>query len=144
MTITVLWIVIAIIAGIVDALTSSFFFFLFSIGAFIAAVCNALGMPFLYQIIIFAVISILLISFVYPIIKKKFKADVKKILLMEENYIGKTMISEKDIIDNAQIKVGGEYWTAINSGEVIHKGDSFVITGIEGIKLQIMKKQEEK
>ncbi len=144
MTITVIWIVIAVVAGVIDALTSSFFFFLFSIGAFAAAVGSAVDVPFLYQIIIFATISILLISFVYPVLKKKFKADVKKTLLMEEKYIGKTMISEKDIIKNAQIKVGGEYWTAVNSGEVIHKGDSFTITGIEGIKLQIIKNQEEK
>ena len=93
MTITVIWIVISVVAGVIDALTSSFFFFLFSIGAFAAAVGSAVDVPFLYQIIIFATISILLISFVYPVLKKKFKADVKKTLLMEEKYIGKTMIS---------------------------------------------------
>lgn len=62
---------------------------------------------------------------------------------MEETYVGKIMISEKEIIDKAQVKVGGEYWTVINEGDIIHKGDKFTIKGIEGIKLKIEKVQED-
>lgn len=62
---------------------------------------------------------------------------------MEETYVGKIMISEKEIRDKAQVKVGGEYWTVINEGDIIHNGDKFTIKGIEGIKLKIEKVQED-
>ena len=61
----------------------------------------------------------------------------KRIPLMEETYIGKILIAEKDIETKAQIKVGGEYWTAVNEGEKITKNEKFEITGIDGIKLKI-------
>ncbi len=139
MSITIMWIIIAILAVVIDAITSSFFFCIFSVGGFIAAICNALGMPFLYQIMVFAIISIFLISFIYPVLKKKFKADIKKTPLMEEKYIGMIKVAQDDIERSAQIKVGGEYWTVVNYGETIHKGQEFKIVGIEGIKLKIQK-----
>ena len=58
---------------------------------------------------------------------------------MEETYIGKIMESEKEIVSKSQVKVSGEYWTVINEGDVIHIGEKFIITGIEGIKLKIKK-----
>jgi membrane protein implicated in regulation of membrane protease activity len=63
----------------------------------------------------------------------------KKTPLREETYIGKIIISEKEIFDKAQVKINGEYWTVVNEGEVIRVGDKFEIIGIEGIKLKIMK-----
>ena len=135
----VIWMLIAIAAGVIDALTSNFFFVIFSVGAVAASIMSALHIPFGYQIIVFAVISLLLMIFAYPIMKKKYKADVTKTPLMEENYIGMVMTADQDIVKNVQLKVGGEYWTAVNNGDVIYKGDKFSIIGIEGIKLIIKK-----
>lgn len=135
----ILWIVVVIAASAIDILTSNFFFVLFSLGAIIAAICASLGVPFLYQVIIFAVISLISMVFGYPWLKKKYKVMHKKTPLMEEGYIGKIMTAEQDIFDKAQIKVGGEYWTGVNEGDIIHKGERFEIVGIEGIKLKIKK-----
>jgi len=49
------------------------------------------------------------------------------------------MGSEKEILSTSQVKVNGEYWTVINEGDVIHVGEKFMITGIQGIKLRIKK-----
>lgn len=139
MSLLIFWLIVAICAFIIDVLTSNFCFVLFSIGAIVAAICGAFGMPFMIQVIIFAIISIIALSIGYPILKKKNMRMCKKTLLMEETYIGKVMKSEKEIEHKAQIKVNGEYWTVINEGEVIHQGEKFVITGIQGIKLKIKK-----
>lgn len=133
----VIWLVVAVVACAVDILTSNFFFVLFSIGSIVAAICAGLGVPVLYQIIIFAVISLLVMIFGYPWLKKKYKVMHKRTPLMEETYIGRIMTSDQDIEEKAQIKVGGEYWTAINIGEKIYKNEKFQIVGIEGIKLKI-------
>lgn len=133
----IVWLIIAIVAGAIDVLTSNFFFVLFSIGSIVAAICAGLGVPFLYQIIVFSIISLIAMIFGYPWLKKKYKMMHKRIPLMEETYIGKILIAEKDIETKAQIKVGGEYWTAVNEGEKITKNEKFEITDIDGIKLKI-------
>lgn len=139
----VFWLIVAICAFVIDISTSNFCFMLFSIGAFIAAICGVLGIPFIIQVIIFAVISIISLAVGYPWLKKKYKVMHTSIPLMEETYIGRVMKSEKEISNKAQVKVSGEYWTVVNEGDIIHEGDKFVITGIEGIKLKIKKVQED-
>ena len=42
---------------------------------------------------------------------------------MEQTYIGKIMIAEKDIDEKSEIKVSGIYWTVINKGSKINKGE---------------------
>lgn len=135
----VFWLIIAICAFTIDILTSNFCFMLFSIGAVVAAICGALGLPFIMQVIIFAIISIISLAVGYPWLKKKYKNMNKNTPLMEETYIGKVMESEKEIVSKAQVKVNGEYWTVINEGDVINAGEKFIITGIQGIKLKIKK-----
>jgi len=135
----VFWLIIAIFTFAIDVLTSNFCFMLFSIGAVVAAICGALGVPFIMQVVIFAIISIISLSIGYPWLKKKYKGMSKNIPLMEETYIGKIMGSEKEILSTSQVKVNGEYWTVINEGDVIHVGEKFMITGIQGIKLRIKK-----
>ena len=95
------------------------------------------------QVIVFAVINIISMSVGYPWLKKKFKKGFTKTLRMEETYIGKVIKAEKEISNKAQIKVNGEYWTAVNTGVDIKQGEEFIITGIEGIKLLIKKVEEE-
>lgn len=136
---TVFWLVIAIGSIVIDILTSNFLFVLFSIGAIIAAICGALGVPFIIQVAIFSIISVISLGIGYPWLKKKYKRVHKNTPLMEETYIGTIIVSEKRIVDKGQIKVNGEYWTVINEGDVIQVGDKFIITGIEGIKLRIKK-----
>ena len=135
----VFWLIVAICAFTIDVLTSNFCFMLFSIGAVVAAICGALGVPFVMQVVIFSIISIISLAIGYPWLKKKYKGMSKNIPLMEETYIGKIMESEKEIVSQAQVKVNGEYWTVINEDDIIHVGEKFVITGIQGIKLKIKK-----
>ena len=137
MGLTVLWIIVAIVAIVVDLCTSTFLFVWISIGALAAMVANMFGLDLQKQVIIFSVISIISISIGYPWAKKKFKKSVKRTPLMEETYIGKEFVAEEDITNTASIKVGGIYWTAENKGKNILKGKKFKIIGIEGNKLEI-------
>lgn len=139
----IFWLAVVIIAFIIDILTSNFCFMLFSIGAFVAAILAIFGISFMFQVIIFSILSIIFLAGGYPLLKKKFKVSQMKTPLMEEKYIGKIIKSDKDIIEKGQVKVNGEYWTVINEGDNIGKGEKFIITGIEGIKLKVKKIQEE-
>lgn len=138
----IIWILVIALAVFIDITTSNFIFSFLAIGAIVAAILSFLGVPIIAQIIVFLVVGIVAVSFGYPWAKKKFNADKKKIPLMEENYIGKIMIAPENIVDKATIKVEGIYWTVLNKGSEIQKGNKFKITGIEGTKLVIEKEED--
>ncbi|WP_294188751.1 NfeD family protein [uncultured Clostridium sp.] len=142
MNAVIIWIIIAAIAIIIDIATSNFLFAWFTIGAIAAMIADLFGISFGVQVIIFLVINLITVSLGYPWAKKKFKKSVKRTPLMEETYIGRVMKAEEDIIEKAKVKVDGIYWTVLNKGEEIKRGENFEIIGIEGIKL-IIKKEEE-
>lgn len=139
MYLMLVWIGIAIAMVIIDLVTSAFLFSWIGLGAIAAVIFNLLKFSLLAQIITFAVVSLIAIGVGYPWAKKKFKTDIKTIPLMEETYIGMILDSEKNIKETALVKVRGSYWTVINEGEEIKKGDKFIITGIEGTQLMIKK-----
>ncbi len=62
---------------------------------------------------------------------------------MEETYIGKIMVAEENIDQKATLKINGIYWTVINEGEIIHKGEKFIISSIDGAKFRIKKLEGE-
>ncbi|WP_090091261.1 NfeD family protein [Clostridium uliginosum] len=144
MTSLIFWIVVGIAVFLLDIFTSSFLFVWFSIGAIAAFIAGCLNANFVVQAIIFLVVSIIAISIGYPWIRKKYKNCEHRTPLMEENYIGRVMIAEKDIESKVTLKVSGIYWTGINEGDLIHEGENFVISGIQGTKLKIKKVEEEK
>lgn len=133
----VIWLIAAIAFILVDILTSSFLFVWFSIGAFASLVASLLGLSMSWQLVIFSVLSLISVSIGYPWARKKYKKMIKKTPLMEETYIGKVIVAKEDIFDLARIKVGGIYWTGVNRGDIIKKGQKFTVVGLEGNKFII-------
>ena len=134
-----LWIVIAAVALIVDAVTSSFFFVWFTIGGIVAIIQSILGVAFATQVITFIVVSLVCIAIGYPIVKKTIKKTVPFTPTMEQSYVGKVFVADKKISYKASIKFEGIYWTVINKGEKIEIGEEVIITGIDGNKLVVSK-----
>lgn len=143
MLLTWLWIIVAIAMVGIDLATSAFLFSWIGLGAVVAMIANLFALSFFAQVIIFGVVSLIAIGIGYPWAKKKFKTSIRTTPLMEETYIGMIFDAEQKIEETAQIKVSGIYWAVINEGEVIGKGDKFIITGIQGNKFTINKYKEE-
>lgn len=135
------WVILIIVAIAADIVTSSFLLSFLAIGPLVACILSLLGIPFSIQAIVALVIGIISVSLGYPWAKKKFKANVKSIPLMEETYIGRIMTANEEIDQKASIKVDGIYWTVINKGQLIRKGEKFKIVSIEGTKLGIKKEK---
>ena len=143
MALIILWLLIAIGVIILDLLTSAFLFIWFSLGALAAIIANLYGVSFAGQFTIFAIVSLISLVICYPVVRKKFKKDMKKTPLMEEKYIDMIFVAKEDILDKTRIKVGGVYWTGENKGCKINKGSKFKIIGIDGNKLLIKGLEEE-
>lgn len=136
------WVIVAVALIILDLITSSFIFMWFSIGALIDIALSAFNVPFIYQVAVFFVVGIVMVIIGYPWVKRRIKATTNEFKTMEETYIGRVIVAESDIENTTRIKIGGIYWTACNVGCPIKQGESFVITGIDGNKLQIKLKEK--
>jgi membrane protein implicated in regulation of membrane protease activity len=139
----ILWIVISAAALIVDIATSNIFFISFTLGGICALFAGMQNLTFSMQVFIFALISGISLSIVYPLITKKLKKSIPKILNMEQSYIGRRFTVEQDMTDKASIKIDGIYWTIRNTGIPLKTGDKAEIIGIEGNKLTVKKVEEE-
>lgn len=144
MELTIFWLIVAVGAFALDVITSSFLFVWFTLGGLAAIIANFLGANFIVQLIVFAVVSLISVGLGYPYAKKKFKKGLVKTPLMEETYIGKDFIAQESIEQHGKVKIGGIYWTVVNEGKIILKGQLFKVTGIEGNKFIIKGIEEEK
>lgn len=140
--INIFWIVIGTIALIVDLQTSSFMFIWFTIGAIIALIAQVLGLSFITQCILFAIVSIVLLIVGYPLVKKLILNNVENIEVTEKKYIGKIFTIDKDVDEKEYIKFRGIYWYVNNKGEMIKKGDKVKIIDVKRNRFIIEKVKE--
>jgi membrane protein implicated in regulation of membrane protease activity len=111
------------------------------VGAIVALILALVHVKFLAQFSAFCVVSIALLLFLYPLIKKVIKERIPQTKTMEESYIGNCFVMKEDITKNNLVKYKGVYWTMVANGQEgeIHKGDTVKVSGIEGNKLIIEK-----
>lgn len=133
----IIWVLIGSAAMYIDITTSTFLFVWFTIGSVAAIIMLILNQSMTTQIITFAGVSAACLAVGYPIVKKTIKKTVQVTPTMEQNYIGREFIVDKNIKQKASIKFDGIYWTVKNVGNEISKGSKAKIVGIEGNKLLI-------
>ncbi len=132
-----LWIIVSILAAVIEALTTALISMWFIPAGIVAAVMALLEVDVRWQIIVFLVLSLACIILQKTVFKKFLKrADTRTNI--------DTIIGEKGIvtqrIDNivglGQIKVKGQYWAARSVDGVNYDvGDVLSVVAIEGVKL---------
>lgn len=137
MSMTILWIVIAIICGIIEGVTFGLTTIWFAGGAVVAALMAACGFPISVQIVVFVIVSFALLYFTRPVVQRAFNNN--RVKTNAEGIIGKNAYVTEDV-DNmratGQIKVDGLEWTArtAKDGIIIKKDTLVTITAIDGVK----------
>lgn len=137
-----LWIIISVVALVIDIATSAFLFVWFTVGGIAAIIAMILQASFTVQLITFIAASAISMAIGYPLAKNALKGSIKKTATMEESYIGRELVVDEDVMEKASIKIDGIYWTVKNSGSPIKKGDRVRIVGIEGNKIVVKKTDE--
>lgn len=147
---TIFWLVLMLILILAEIATMGLTTIWFAAAALVCGICAGFGMPFLPQMIIFIVISLVLILFTRPIAMKYFNRD--RVKTNAESLIGKQAIVTTQI-DNlratGQVTVSGQEWTARSSedGAIIPQGAVTEVLAINGVKLivrEVIKRQPEK
>jgi len=136
-----IWLIVAIVLVIIEICTAVFGSICFAIGAGFAALAAGLGAGLTWQIIIFAVVSMLTFIFLRPFILKFLDRKSKDVKTNADALIGrKATVSER--IDASQhtgrVAIDGDDWKAVSeNGVVIEKGATVEIVNRDSIILTV-------
>ena len=136
-----LWLTAAIILVIVEICTASFGSICFAIGAGFSALVAGLGGGVVWQILVFAAVSLLTFIFLRPAVIRWLEGKSKEVKTNADALIGrKGIVSER--IDASQhlgrVAIDGDDWKAISiDGSFIEKGTSVEIVNRDSLILTV-------
>lgn len=134
----IVWLVVLIVAIVVEVLTLGLTSIWFAGGALVAILATALHANIVVQVVLFFLASLLLLYFTRPIAVKYFNKD--RVRTNVESMIGRQaiVISEIDNLQGiGQVTVGGQEWSARNCEESkpLPVGAVVEVVAISGVKL---------
>ena len=143
---TVIWLGLFVLFLVIEIITMGLTTIWFAGGALIAFLVAILGLGPEVQIVVFAIVSLILLSVTRPLAMKYFNQDRQK--TGAELLIGQKALVLEDIDTLAakgRVEVRGQEWAAKTDAPdgKIPKNTVVVIEGIQGVKL-IVKNGEEK
>lgn len=141
-SVAVIWLMIAGIMAILEAITMGLTCIWFVGGAVCAAIAASAGATVVVQIIIFMVVSAILIACTRPLAKKKLNDRVQKTNI--ESVIGQKGIVEDAIpsYGKGQVRVDGKVWTAVSEGVRVEKGRLVTVKSVRGVTLTVEEIEE--
>lgn len=140
-----IWLILFIVLLVIEILTLGLTTIWFAGGAIIACIAAFVGAGPGLQIFLFLVISIVLLVLTRPVALKHFNSNREKTNV--ESLIGRTglVLEEIDTVRaTGRVEVGGMEWSA-KTAEIdgmLAKDSLVEVTGVEGVKLVVRKKEE--
>lgn len=135
----VVWLAVALIMLVIEALTVGLATIWFAAGALVALIAALLDFSIAVQIVLFLAVSICLLVFTRKIFVEKLKAGSEKTNV-------DALVGEKGVVispihpyEVGQVKVGGQVWSAVgkNPDETFAVDQLVKINAIEGVKLVV-------
>ena len=136
-TMTIVWLVLAIVMAIVEACTVQLVSVWFAIGGAAACITSLITDNIIIQAAVFVGVSAVALAVTRPLVKKMRRRGSEP--TNADRYIGKSAIVITAIDnENAEgmVKVDNQKWTARSeTGEKLPEGARVTVTAIEGVKL---------
>ena len=137
----VIWLALAVIFLIIEAITVGLATIWFAAGAFAAFVLSLLNVPVLAQVVIFLAVSCCLLVFTRKIFVEKLRTGSESTNV--DALIGEIGIVTEEIrpLTVGQVKINGQVWSALGKDdETIEKDRLVKVIAIEGVKLIVIPK----
>ncbi len=134
----IFWLVLLIVAIVVEVLTMGLTTIWFAGGALVAILAAMLHLPIWLQIILFAGVSLTLLFFTRPVAVKYFNRD--RIKTNVESMVGRQAVVTGEI-DNiqgiGQVTLSGQEWSARSTDEKVRipVGSVVNVVSVSGVKL---------
>lgn len=131
------WVGLAILAAILEAVTLQLVSIWFMFGALSAAIVSVFTTSVPIQLTVFLVVSIATLFGTRPIIRK-IRKNNPKVNTNADRLVGKIgVVIFDDDQNSTQVKVNGEIWTAKTQNTNLIKGQKVKVLSIEGVKLLV-------
>lgn len=128
------WVAITILCIVIETFTLSLTTIWFAISAFVMVFLAFTPLPFAAQLSIFVVLSLVLLIFTRPLLKKKL--NQKKIATNYERTIGQIAVVTRKItaLEKGTVKLNGMEWTAtVKDDIVLEEGTKCIVEEITGV-----------
>ena len=140
-TMTIIWLVLAVVMAAVEAFTVQLVSIWFVAGAVAACITSLITDNIIIQAAVFVAVTAIALIVTRPIVKKL--RSKKPEPTNADRYIGKTAVVLQPI-DNEKAQgmalVDNQKWTArSDDGKPIPEGEHVIVTAIEGVKLIVKK-----
>lgn len=137
-----IWLIAAIVLVIIELLTAGFGVICFAVGALFSALAAFLGVDSLvWQLLIFAVASVLCFIFLRPVVLRFLDKKSKDVKTNADALIGKTAMVSETIDSSAnqgRVAVDGDDWKAVSAdSSIINKGEKVEIVSRDSIILTV-------
>lgn len=128
-----LWILGALVCGIIEVMIVSFVFLMFAIGALAAGIAGAFGANLTVQAIVFVVVSIALLVILRPFLKGRIDRSKGYVPSNTDGLIGKTgYVTEAVGERHGRIQFSGGEWSARTEGPTLPVGAEVRVDRIDG------------
>lgn len=127
------WILAALVCGIIEVMSVSFVFLMFAIGALAAGIAGALGANVTIQVIVFVVVTVALLAGLRPFLKGRIDRSAGDVRTNTDALIGKTgYVTEIVGERHGRIQFSGGEWSARTEGEELAVGTQVSVDRIDG------------
>ncbi len=137
-----LWIISFILFVVVEVMSVSLLTIWFAAGSLVALLFAFMDFTFTIQLVIFFSVSIILLIFTRPILKKYVYKNKKDMKTNVDSMIGKTGYITRKITEHefGELKIDGQTWSAVSENrEEIDEGSTVQVLAIKGVKLIVKK-----
>lgn len=136
-----IWLIAAIILVILELFTAGFGIICFAIGALFSALTDLLGAGLIWQLLVFAVVSVLTFIFLRPVLIKLLERKTDEVKTNADALIGKVAVVSETIDaqqNTGRVAVDGDDWKAVTAdGTIINKGEKVEIVNRDSIILTV-------
>ena len=134
-----LWLLVAVIFGVIEAATVQLMSIWFAVGAVAAMAAALLGVGVWGQVVVFLVVAAVVVVFTRPLVKKVLR--VGQVHTNADSLIGRIGAVTVDIAgpgEVGRVLVDGQDWSAISEdGCPVARGEKVLVKAIEGVKLVV-------
>ncbi|MDO4259410.1 MAG: NfeD family protein [Actinomycetaceae bacterium] len=128
------WLLIAVALVIIEVLSADLIFIMFAGGAVSATIVSLLDGPFILQVLVFAIVSVILLLFVRPVGKKLLARHTPNIRTNAQGLIGmQAVVRERVTAMDGRILLDGQVWSARSETEMeLPQGTRVAVVEIDG------------
>jgi len=128
-----LWILAALVCGIIEVMSLSFVFLMFAIGALAAGIAGAFGANEAIQVIVFVVVTVALLAGLRPFLKGRIERSAGDVRTNTGALLGKTgYVTEVVGERHGRIQFSGGEWSARTQGPELPVGAEVRVDRIDG------------